>query len=63
MKIIKGEYHSIKHNLKQPHIMKQSELRVWEANSPAAWLSCWFIRTSLTTGSDSAIQMGGHRSL
>jgi len=37
MQLIKGEPHSIKHNLKQHHILTQSELRVWEANSPAAW--------------------------
>jgi len=37
MKLIKGESpHSIKHNLKKTHVMIQSELSVWEANSPAA---------------------------
>jgi hypothetical protein len=28
MKLIKGESHSIKHNLKQPHIMIQSDLKL-----------------------------------
>jgi hypothetical protein len=34
MKLIKGESHYIKHKNKQPHIMREFELRVGEANSP-----------------------------